>query len=318
MTANASRVRRARVAIFGPLVAGVAGVLLIAGGAIGSAFTDVGTAQVGSPTPAPPAAPAVEEPATQGAFILVGADGQVYALGDLGQPRLATSTPGEKSPAAPPKEPIIGAAGASTGGMWLATATGRVYASTAPSLGNASLSKNAAPIVGIAATVGGRGYRLAASDGRVYDFGAKPVARSSAVQHALAEKADIVGIATAANGGYWLAHRNGAVTAVGTRALGHLTVPAHAASVVGIAATSDATGYWLVTADGRVHAFGAPSKGDLAHSREKARIVGIAPSGDDGYWLAAADGTVYAFGAPTFAHDAGAEPSAPIVAILPY
>ena len=315
MTADASRVRRARIAIFGPLAAGAAGVLLIAGGTIGSTLAGVGTAQVGSPTPA---TPAIEEPTTQGAFILVGADGRLYALGDLGQPRLATSTPGEKSPAAPPKQPIIGAAGASTGGMWLTTATGRVYPSTAPGLGNASRGQTAAPIVGIAATIGGRGYRLAASDGRVYDVGAKPVAQSAAAQHALAENADVVGIATAANGGYWLAHRNGAVTAVGTRALGRLTVPAHAARVVGIAATSDATGYWLVTADGRVHAFGAPLKGDLAHSREKADIVGIAPSGNDGYWLAAADGKVYAFGAPTFPRDAGAKPSAPIVAILPY
>ena len=145
MTADADdRVRacrRARVAIFGPLAAGAARrAARSSGGAIGFALSRRRHRAGGEPHTG-----ATGRAGRRGA-------GDARCVHPRRRRRAALParrprpTPardldaGRRSrAAAPPKEPIVGAAGASTGGMWLATATGHVYASTAPSLGNATL-----------------------------------------------------------------------------------------------------------------------------------------------------------------------------------
>jgi hypothetical protein len=335
MTSDAIRVRRARVAIYGPAATGVFGVLLLVAGAVGftriqfhdatthvdsgtpaTAGTDArpGVHPAPAPTspPAPPAGPgqaSISSP-TQGRFLLVGADAELYAIGDLSSPRAGVS-----SPAGSPGRRIIGAAVAATGGAWLATADGHVYASNAPDLGGVTLPRGAGAIVGIASAVGGRGYRLVGSDGHVYSVGA-PGRGSLATPKSAAR---VVGIATSAKDGYWIARSDGTVGHFGgAPALGGTRLALGAARVVGMSATLDGTGYWLATTDGHVHAYGAPFRGDLATRHIADHVVAIAPSAMDGYWLTNADGRVYAFGAPTFDTPPATGPGAAIVAIIPY
>ncbi|HEV7526368.1 MAG TPA: hypothetical protein VGP92_15465 [Acidimicrobiia bacterium] len=310
MSADALRVRRARVAIYGPVATGVFGIALVVAGAVG--FT-LSQGSAGSSPPASSPVGSVSEPSTQGAFILVGVDAHVYPLGNLAQPRFALSSASDKVPAAPAKSRIVGAAGASSGGLWLATADGHVYASTAAALGSATLGRGAARITGITNAANGNGYRLVAADGHVYSFGVPARGQITSNRNA----ARIVGIASSPNDGYWIARSDGTVTSVGAPTLGHLRLRAGAAPVVGIAASPDGRGYWLATADGHVFAFGVAGHGELAGTHARPHIVGIAPSGRGGYWLTATDGRVYPFDAPTFA-TGSARPPAPIVAILPY
>jgi hypothetical protein len=342
MTSDAIRVRRARVAIYGPAATGAFGVLLLVAGAVG--FTRVqfhdATTHAGSGTPAtaapdgrvgarvganpvpgpsspaaqpaPPGAPgqaSISAP-TQGRFLLVGADAQLYAIGDLSNPRAGVSgsagTPGRR---------IIGAAVAATGGAWLATADGHVYASNAPDLGGVTLPRGAGAIVGIASAVGGHGFRMVGSDGRVYAVGA-PTRGSLATAKSAAR---VVGIATSAHDGYWIARSDGTVARFGAApALGGTRLATGAARIVGMSATLDGTGYWLATTDGHVHAYGAPFRGDLATQHIHDKVVAIAPSAMDGYWLTNADGRVYPFGAPTFDTPPATGSGAAIVAMIPY
>jgi len=325
VTSDAIRVRRARVAIYGPVATGVFGVLLLVSGAIGFTriqFDDATTHVDTQPTPASPGdngsgnagglpgQSSISAP-TQGRFLLVGADARLYAIGDLAHPRAAT--PGSTAAGAAGGR-IIGAAVAATGGTWLARADGHVFASDAPDLGGVTLRPGAARIVAIASSADGRGYRLVAADGHVYSVGA-PDRGSDAPSK---NTAPVVGIATSTKDGYWIARADGSVSSFGAPTLGHLRLPPAASSVVAISATLDGAGYWLATADGHVHGYGAPFRGDLGTRHITARIVAIAASAMDGYWLTTADGQVHAFGAPTFATSEAGKPRAPIIAILPY
>jgi hypothetical protein len=322
VTAVAIRVRRARVAIYGPVATGGFGVLLLVAGAVGftrlqfdaathvdSAAPPASTPAPSAPTPAAPGPPSISAP-TQGRFLLVGADAALYAIGDLSSPRAGVSIPAGSA-----GRRIVGAAVAATGGAWLATADGHVYASNAPNLGGVTLPRGAPAIVGIASAAGGHGYRLVAADGHVYSVGARD--RGSLAPGKRTARA--VGIATSITDGYWIALADGSVAHFGAPALGGMSLNAFPrVPVVAISATLDGTGYWLTTADGHVHASSAPFRGDLATQRIHDRIVAIAPSAMDGYWLTNADGRVYAFGAPTFDTPPSAAPGAPIVAIVPY
>ena len=79
-------------------------------------------------------------------------------------------------------------------------------------------------------------------------------------------------------------------------------------SIVGIAAKRAGTGYWLVGEDGGVFTFGdAAFHGSLGATHLNAPIVGIAATPDGGgYWLAAADGGIFTFGNAAFHGSLGA------------
>ena len=120
------------------------------------------------------------------------------------------------------------------------------------SMGGQTLTQ---PVVGMAPTPSGRGYRLLASDGGVFAFGDAGFFGSMGGRHL---NQPIVGMATNPFGsGSWLVAADGGVFAFGSsRFFGsmggsHLNQP-----MVGMAAAPFALGYWLVAADGGVFAFG--------------------------------------------------------------
>jgi len=164
-----------------------------------------------------------------------------------------------------------------------------------------------APIVGIAATPGGRGDWLVASDGNIATFGD---ARFYGSTGGVPMNKPIVGIAATPSGhGYWLVASDGGIFTFGdahfygsTGAIG-LNRP-----IVGIAATPSGHGYWLVASDGGIFTFGDArfygSTGAIGLNRP---IVGMTatPSGH-GYWLVASDGGIFTFGDARFYGSTGA------------
>ena len=156
-----------------------------------------------------------------------------------------------------------------------------------------------APAGQLGANLGG--YRLAASDGGVFSFGAFGFYGS---QGGSPLNMPVVSVASNPVGpGYWLVASDGGVFTFGTSgfygSLGgsHLNAP-----IVGIAPTPDGRGYFLVAADGGVFTYGdATFHGSMGGTHLNAPIVGISatPSGG-GYDLLAADGGVFTFGDATF------------------
>ena len=265
MTADAIRVRRARVAVYGPAATGLIGAALLVSGTIGLAVHEFGgstAAQTQAPAVVQPATPAAPAPAitpdspalpVHGQLELVGADARLYPVGDLAQPLIGIP------PRTLGRERIVGAARAATGGAWLATADGHVYSAGAHPFGGATLAKTAARIVGIATAADGRGYRLVSADGHVYSFGVP-----GRGEHVVGKgAAPAIGIGSAAGDGYWVAYADGTVAAFNAPSLGNAKLARTAARVVAITGSLDGRGYWLATSDGRVHTFGVPYRGDL-------------------------------------------------------
>jgi hypothetical protein len=168
----------------------------------------------------------------------------------------------------------------------------------------------------------GSGYRMAARDGGVFDFGSSGF-YGSAPGSSLG--APVVGMAnTPDGGGYWIVASNGNVAAFGDATnYGSLKGAALAAPIVGIAGTEDGGGYWLVGADGGIFTFGdATFMGSVPGvlkpgSHLNGAIVGIArtPSGG-GYWVVGRDGGIFTFGdAPYLGSMGGTHLNAPIVGI---
>ena len=152
----------------------------------------------------------------------------------------------------------------------------------------------------------GPGYRLIASDGGVFAFGA-PFYGSTGGLHLAAP---VVGDAdTPDGGGYWLVASDGGVFAFGdARFAGSTGAMRLNKPVVGMASTPDGGGYWLVASDGGVFAFGdARFAGSTGAMRLNKPVVGMASTPDGGgYWLVASDGGVFAFGDARFAGSTGA------------
>jgi len=164
-----------------------------------------------------------------------------------------------------------------------------------------------APIVGIAPTISGNGYWLAAEDGGVFGFG-DAVFHGSMGAVSLTEP--IVGIAAAPDGGgYWLVASDGGVFGFGTAGFyGSMGAVALNQPVVGMAAHPSGGGYWLVASDGGLFSFGASIfQGSMGGIPLNLAVVGMAasPSGG-GYWLVASDGGIFAFGDAPFYGSTGA------------
>jgi len=157
--------------------------------------------------PVPPGAPAVGIAATpNGAgYYVASADGDVYAFGDAVYrgSRGGRNTEGG----------IVGiAVDRATGGYWLVTRRGGVYAFHAPNHGSVGGRRLASPVVGMAALPDGSGYWLAGANGAVYAYGV-PSHGSAAHEHLSSR---VVGMATnSAGGGYWLAEASGTILRFG-------------------------------------------------------------------------------------------------------
>ena len=156
-------------------------------------------------------------------------------------------------------------------------------------------------------TARGTGYRFAAADGGVFNFGSSQF-RGSMGGTTLNQP--VVGMANSTSGdGYWLVAKDGGVfsfgdaTFYGSTGAMKLNQP-----VVGMASTHDGRGYWLVASDGGIFSFGdATFYGSTGAMKLNQPVVGMAvtPSGN-GYWLVASDGGIFSFGDATFYGSTGA------------
>jgi NlpC/P60 family len=181
--------------------------------------------------------------------------------------------------------------------VWLATATGKVFAfGSSGSYGSVDSPLNK-PIVGIATTPDGGGYWLVASDGGVFSFGdAKFYGSTGRIRL----NKPIVGIAaTPDGGGYWLVASDGGVFSFGdAKFYGSTGAMRLNKPVVAMASTRDGKGYWLVASDGGIFCYGdADFYGSTGAIRLNEPVVGMTPmKSGTGYWLIASDGGVFNFG----------------------
>ncbi len=162
----------------------------------------------------------------------------------------------------------------------------------------------------VSASIARSGYRLAASDGGVFAYGAgAPFYGSMGGRHL---NATIVGMAVLPAGdGYYLVGADGGVYAFGAaRFYGSTGSLRLDQPIVGIATTPDGAGYWLVAADGGIFAYGdAQFFGSMGGRPLNRPIVGMAatPNGN-GYYEVASDGGIFSFptvGGPPFEGSAG-------------
>jgi hypothetical protein len=164
-----------------------------------------------------------------------------------------------------------------------------------------------APAGQLGANLGG--YRLAASDGGVFTYGAFGFYGSMGGTRL---NQPVVGVASNPVGpGYWLVATDGGIFSFGTSSFYGSTGGMHLNQpVVGMAPTPDGRGYWLVASDGGVFSFGdAVFHGSTGGMHLNKPIVGMSasPSGG-GYDLFASDGGVFTFGDASFHGSHGGTP----------
>jgi hypothetical protein len=198
----------------------------------------------------------------------------------------------------------VGVAAAASGGYWVATSDGGVWAFGAPFFGSMGSTPLNAPVVGIASTPDHGGYWLVAADGGIFAFGDAKFFGSvpGALQPGQSLNQPVVGIASSSDGlGYWMVASDGGIFAFGDAhfwgSMGgmHLNKP-----VVGMVGNT-LGGYWLVASDGGVFSFDATFYGSLGGISLVSPVSGITTTTDGaGYWMVAGDGGVFAFGNAPF------------------
>jgi hypothetical protein len=129
----------------------------------------------------------------------------------------------------------------------------------------------------------------------------------------------IVAMAAAPGGGYWLAGNRGAVWNYGQAQYWGSATDKHLHDdIVAMAATPTGLGYYLAASDGAVYPCGdARGHGSAFGKHPRVYIVAMAvtPTGG-GYWLLASDGAVYRFGdAHWYGAPTGKHPRVDMVAI---
>jgi hypothetical protein len=143
-----------------------------------------------------------------------------------------------------------------TDSYWVATGSGAVHpfgsAKSYGSLAGTTLNK---PVVGMASTLNGLGYRLVASDGGIFSYGDAAFFGSRGGQPL---NKPIVGMAaTPDGGGYWLVASDGGIFSYGDAifqgSTGGITLNQ---PIVGMIGTRDGGGYWLVASDGGIFNYG--------------------------------------------------------------
>jgi hypothetical protein len=95
-------------------------------------------------------------------YTLVSASGEITAFGDATAPSL---------PSVPAGDTFVAADASPLGGLWMASAEGRVVAAGAPALADLSRNSTASPVIDMAATATGQGYYLLLENGKVRAFG---------------------------------------------------------------------------------------------------------------------------------------------------
>ncbi|HEX2851181.1 MAG TPA: glycoside hydrolase family 43 protein [Acidimicrobiales bacterium] len=162
------------------------------------------------------------------------------------------------------------------------------------------------------------GYRLIASDGGIFAFGAAGFYGSTGD---MTLNAPIVTAASTPSGhGYWLVGSDGGIFSFGdARFYGSTGGMRLNKSIVGMAPTPTGRGYWLVASDGGIFAFGdATYAGSTGNIRLNRPIIAMAstPTGR-GYWLVASDGGMFSFGDARFLGSTGSiSLNAPIAAMV--
>lgn len=232
-------------------------------------------------SPADPAVALVPSPQGYG---VISASGKQFNYGD---------SPFTGAITHPLNAPIVDAAPASGGGLYLVGADGGVFTlGGAPFHGSKTGSHLNAPIVAIVPYP--NGYTLVASDGGTFAMGDAPWLGSRASEKL---NAPIVDAAAAPGGGLYLAAADGGVFTLGgagyhgSKAGDHLNRP-----IVTIVAYPN--GYLLVAADGGSFAMGAsPWPGSKASAKLNAPIVDAAAAQGGGLYMVAADGGLFTFGA---------------------
>jgi hypothetical protein len=230
-------------------------------------------------------------------------------------------TPAPPSPPPPPCTSaltncqVVGIASSQDGaGYGVITAFGKLFAyGDFPDDGDQSSATLVKPIVGIAESLGG-GYYFVAADGGIFGYqagfygsmGGQPLNQP------------MVGMAATPTGnGYWTVASDGGIFSFGDAAFygsmgGHpLNQP-----IVGMATTPTGGGYWLVASDGGIFSFGdAAFYGSMGGQPLNQPMVGMAatPTGN-GYWTVASDGGIFSFGDAAFYGSMGGHPlNQPIV-----
>jgi len=181
-------------------------------------------------------------------YWFVARDGGVFAFGDA---RFAGAVPSVATVG-----DVVGMAACPSGGYWVAGADGTVWsfggAPAFPSLSDYGV--HVSNVVGIAASAGGRGFLLVASDGGVYAYGD---ARFRGSMGGVPLNRPVVGLAVdEATGGYWEVAADGGIFAFDAPFLGSTGNLDLARPIVGISATPDSRGYWFVASDGGVFSEG--------------------------------------------------------------
>ena len=193
-----------------------------------------------------------------------------------------------------PTRPVAATISSTGPPVFVVRANGAVTAVIAGgTYGDARRLPLAQPITGIAATVPGTGYWLAASDGGVFSYGDARFFGSMAGVHL---NAPIVGIAATKDGrGYWLAAADGGIFTFGdARFFGSLAGHRLDQPIVGITTTRTGKGYRLLAKDGGVFTFGdATYQGSLGGTG-LTDVIGFAPTpSGNGYWILRKNGGTY-------------------------
>ena len=169
-------------------------------------------------------------------------------------------------------------------------------------IGSYVTSSNAVFAYGATADMTRTGYRLVASDGGVFNYGAGAPFLGSLGNLTL--NRPIVGMAVAPGGdGYWLVASDGGVFAFGSAQFyGSMGGKPLNNPIVGMAATADGAGYWLVASDGGIFSFGdAQFYGSMGGAILNQPVVDMASSPDGlGYYMVASDGGIFSFGDTQF------------------
>jgi hypothetical protein len=159
------------------------------------------------------------------------------------------------------------------------------------------------------------GYRLAASDGGIFTFGAFGFYGSMGGK---ALNAPVVGMSSTPLGpGYWEVASDGGIFNFGTAQFyGSMGGKPLNAPIVGMAPTPDGRGYYEFGSDGGVFTFGDASFfGSMGSMHLNKPIVGGAATPDGkGYWLFASDGGIFSLGdAGFFGSQGGKHLNQPVV-----
>jgi hypothetical protein len=163
------------------------------------------------------------------------------------------------------------------------------------------------------------GYRMVATDGGIFTFGAAGFYGSAGATRLNQPIVTMAG--TPSGKGYWLVASDGGIFTFGDAAFyGSTGAIKLNKPIVGMAATPSGKGYWLVASDGGIFSFGdAAFYGSTGAMKLNKPIVGMAatPSGK-GYWLVASDGGMFTFGDAAFFGSTGAiKLNQPIVGMSP-